>query len=713
MIYQGNALAVDLLPSRVAHLVFDLKGSSVNKFNQQTLEELQAAVVKLEDPQIKGVIFSSAKPAFIVGADIKEFTAKFDEPENQIMQWLEEGNKIFNKIEDLSIPTVTLINGFALGGGFEMAICTDYRIGTSRAVVGFPEVKLGILPGFGGTVRMPRLIGADNANHWIGSGSHIKAKQAFEEGLLDAIVEEDNLLEAAVTLIQQSNEGKFDYQKIRQRKTSPLPLSPIELNVAFDTAKAMVLSKAGVHYPAPGTAIQVMRDAATLDRAGALEIEHRGFVSLAKSEVAANLVQMFLNDQFLAEKTKKLSANAIEVRQAAVLGAGIMGGGIAYQSALKGTPIIMKDIVQGGIDLGMSEAQKLANKQLARGKMDSTKMAKVIINIKPSLTYEGFDKTDIVVEAVIENSDVKKKVLSELEELVRDDTIIATNTSTISVDELATALKQPENFCGMHFFNPVPVMPLVEVIRGARSSEAAIATAVAYAKRMGKTPIVVNNCPGFLVNRILFPYFGAFSQLIHDGANFRQIDKVMETFGWPMGPAYLLDVIGIDTAVHCQEVMADGFSRMRHTFDSATDKLYEKKWFGQKSGNGFYLYEPDKRGKPKKHENPDIDTLLEGVRSTPRDFTDEEIVERMMVAMCLETVRCIEDAIVETPIEADMGLILGIGFPTFRGGALRYIDSIGVKAFCDIADKYSELGDAYQPTEKMVAKAAAGGKYYG
>ena len=240
MIYQGKALAVDLLPSRVAHLVFDLEGSSVNKFNQQTLEELQAAVAKLQNTNIEGGIFSSAKSAFIVGADITEFTAKFSESEDQVMDWLEDGNKIFNDIEDLPVPTVSLINGFALGGGFEMAICTDYRIGTSGAVVGFPEVRLGILPGFGGTVRMPRLIGADNANQWISSGSHIKSQQAFEEGLLDAIVAEEKLLEAAVTLIQQCNEGKFDYKKIRQRKTSALPLTPIEMNVAFDSAKGLV-----------------------------------------------------------------------------------------------------------------------------------------------------------------------------------------------------------------------------------------------------------------------------------------------------------------------------------------------------------------------------------------------------------------------------------------------------------------------------------------
>ena len=712
MIYQGKALAVDLLPSRVAHLVFDLEGSSVNKFNQQTLEELQAAVAKLQNTNIEGVIFSSAKSAFIVGADITEFTAKFSESEDQIMDWLEDGNKIFNDIEDLPVPTVSLINGFALGGGFEMAICTDYRIGTSGAVVGFPEVRLGILPGFGGTVRMPRLIGADNANQWISSGSHIKSQQAFEEGLLDAIVAEEKLLEAAVTLIQQCNEGKFDYKKIRQRKTSALPLTPIEMNVAFDSAKRLVGSKAGIHYPAPVTAIQVMKNAATLDRAGALVVEHKGFVKLAKSKVAANLVQMFLNDQFLSAKSKKLITSAIAIRQAAVLGAGIMGGGIAYQSALKATPILMKDIVQEGIDLGMSEAYKLANKQVSRGKMDSVRMVNLISSIQATLTYEGFDRADIVVEAVIENTNLKKKVLSELEEQVRNDTIIATNTSTISVDELAISLKRPENFCGMHFFNPVPVMPLVEVIRGARSSETAVATAVAYARKMGKTPIVVNNCPGFLVNRILFPYFGAFSQLIHEGADYCQIDKALEAFGWPMGPAYLLDVIGIDTAVHCQEVMAAGFERMVITFDSAIDRLYEKKYFGQKAGKGFYLYEPDKRGKPKKLQNPEARSLIAGAQSSSSDYSDEKIIERMMLAMCLETVRCLEDGIVETPIEADMGLVLGLGFPTFRGGALRYIDTIGIAAFCEKADKYSELGDIYKPTEKMRAKAAAGETYY-
>ena len=599
-----------------------------------------------------------------------------------------------------------------MGGGFEVAIATDYRVATENAVVGFPEVKLGILPGFGGTVRTPRLLGADNANQWISSGSHIKAKQAFAEGALDAIVSEELLIAAAEKIVEQCNEGKLDHKKVRTQKTSPLTLTPIELNVAFETAKGMVVAAAGPNYPAPITAVSVMQKAASMERAAALEVEHKGFVKLAGTEVSANLVQMFLNDQFLGGLAKKQQAAARPISKAAVLGAGIMGGGIAYQSALKGTPIIMKDIAQEGLDMGMAEARKQLEKQVAKGRMDANKMFGILSGIEATLSYDDIDKADIVVEAVVENPKVKQAVLAELESLVSDDTIIATNTSTISVDELATVLKRPENFCGMHFFNPVPVMPLVEVIRGASSSDETIATTVAYAKKMGKTPIVVNNCPGFLVNRILFPYFGAFSKLISDGANYKQIDKAVERFGWPMGPAYLLDVVGLDTAVHAQAVMADGFDRMKLDIDTVIDKLFEQKNLGQKSGSGFYLYEADKRGKPKKLPNKATEELAASMAASQKQFEDQEIIERMMVAMSMETIRCLEDGIVSTAIEADMGLVLGIGFPPFRGGALRYVDSLGLSQFCDIADKYADLGELYHPTEKLRAMAASKETFY-
>ena len=712
MLFTGKALSVEVLPSGVANLKFDLQDSSVNKFNRQTLEELREAVAQLASVDVKGLIFSSGKSGFIVGADITEFTGIFAESEAEIIGWLVNANEVFNAIEDLPFPTVCALNGVALGGGFELAVATDYRVATAQAVVGFPEVKLGIVPGFGGTVRLPRLIGADNANTWISSGSHIKAGQAFKEGALDAVVEPGKLLAAAEDLVLQCADGKLDYKAVRQQKDSPLTLEPIELNVAFETAKGMVMAKAGRNYPAPVAAVSVMQEAATMNRNAALKVEHAAFAKLAKGEVAANLVQMFLNDQHLGGMAKKAAKAAREINTAAVLGAGIMGGGIAYQSALRGTPIIMKDVRQEGIDLGMSESRKLLEKRVSRGKLDTNGMITALSKISPTLDYTDFGDVDFVVEAVVENQKVKKFVLQELEDLVSEDTIIATNTSTISVDELASVLKRPENFCGMHFFNPVPVMPLVEVIRGEHSTEATIATTVAYAKKLGKTPIVVNNCPGFLVNRVLFPYFGAFAQLIHDGADFRQIDKAMERFGWPMGPAYLMDVVGIDTGVHAQAVMAAGFDRMQQSFDSVVEKLYEKGDIGQKSGKGFYLYQPDRKGKPKKLANPDIDALIGSVQSQQRDFENQEIVDRMMVAMCMETVRCLDDNIVGSAIEADMGLALGIGFPAFRGGALRYIDSMGVDTFCELADRYAELGEMYKPTEQLRERAEAGTPFY-
>ncbi|MDO8404526.1 MAG: 3-hydroxyacyl-CoA dehydrogenase family protein, partial [Pseudomonas sp.] len=271
-----------------------------------------------------------------------------------------------------------------------------------------------------------------------------------------------------------------------------------------------------------------------------------------------------------------------------------------------------------------------------------------------------------------------------------------------------------ENFCGMHFFNPVHMMPLVEVIRGEKSSELAVATTVAYAKKMGKNPIVVNDCPGFLVNRVLFPYFGGFAKLVSAGVDFVRIDKIMEKFGWPMGPAYLMDVVGIDTGHHGRDVMAEGFpDRMKDDRRSAVDVLYEAKRLGQKNGKGFYAYETDKKGKQKKVADPSVLEVLKPIVYEQREVTDEDIINWMMIPLCLETVRCLEDGIVETAAEADMGLVYGIGFPPFRGGALRYIDSIGVAEFVALADQYADLGALYHPTAKLREMAKTGQRFFG
>jgi 3-hydroxyacyl-CoA dehydrogenase/enoyl-CoA hydratase/3-hydroxybutyryl-CoA epimerase/enoyl-CoA isomerase len=339
-------------------------------------------------------------------------------------------------------------------------------------------------------------------------------------------------------------------------------------------------------------------------------------------------------------------------------------------------------------------------------------MSETLARIRPTLNYGDFAGVDIVIEAVVENPKVKKAVFAEVEGLVREDTIIASNTSTISITSLADGLKRPQNFVGMHFFNPVHMMPLVEVIRGARSSDEAVAATVALAQKMGKTPVVVNDCPGFLVNRVLFPYFAGFHMLLRDGADFQAVDKAMERFGWPMGPAYLMDVVGMDTAVHAAAVMAEGFpDRMRPDFRDATTVMVEAGRYGQKNGKGYYVYAPDKKGRPKKSVDPASHELIAPVVAARREFAAEEIVARCMVPMVNEVARCLEEEIVGTPCEADMALIYGIGFPPFRGGACRYVDQTGAASFVALCDKYASLGKLYE-APKLLRDMAASGKTF-
>ncbi|MCP4596655.1 fatty acid oxidation complex subunit alpha FadB [Neptuniibacter sp.] len=714
MLFEGQTIHVQSIEDGIYDVVFDRKDDSVNKLDQVTLAELREAVSALQGVDgIRGAIFSSAKECFIVGADITEFMGFFAAEDDELVAGLLEIHGLFNQIEDLPFPTVTAINGLCLGGGFELALSTDYRVMGDQAKVGLPEVKLGIYPGWGGTIRLPRLIGVDNANEWICGGAEKRPAAALKDGGVDAVVTTDKVKEAALDLLNGCISGKFDYAARRVEKQSPIKLNQIEQMMAFESAKGVIGGKAGPHYPAPMAALKTIQKHANLPRDKAAEIEAKGFIKVAKTDVCASLVGLFLKDQYVKKVSKGFESKAEPVKKAAVLGAGIMGGGVAYQSASKGTPILMKDINDDALQLGLDEATKLLNKRVSRGRMDAMKMAGVLNSITPTLNYGDFGNVDLVVEAVVENPNVKKAVLAEVEGVLQEGAVLTSNTSTISITELATALKKPENFCGMHFFNPVHQMPLVEVIRGEKTSEEAVARTVAYAKAMGKTPIVVNDCPGFLVNRILFPYFGGFTALMEDGADFKQVDKVMERFGWPMGPAYLLDVVGIDTAHHADAVMAEGFpDRMKHDNENVIDRMFKLERFGQKNNKGFYQYELDRKGKPKKIVDEEVPALLEGIATEARDFSDEEIIERMMIPLCIETVRCLEDGIVDSPAEADIALIFGIGFPPFRGGALHYLDQIGLDNFVAMAAKYESLGPLYQPTEKMKQMAAAGEKYF-
>ncbi len=716
MVYQGNRITVTMLEDGIANMQYNAENESVNKFDAETNKQFGEAVTALEKADnVKGLIVTSGKGVFIAGADITEFVGSFKKPESEIKDWVVGINDAFNRFEDLPFPKVAAINGAALGGGCEMTLVCEYRVMSDKAIIGLPETQLGIFPGFGGTVRSTRVIGIDNALELIATGTPKKPLDALKLGLVDATVAADDLQDAAIDLVKKCISGELDWQAKREEKLNPVKLNQLEQAMAFNSAKGMIFAKANPkQYPAPALAIAAMEKHVNLPRDKAIEVEAAGFAKAAKTPQAESLVGLFLSDQLVKKLAKQHSKKAHEINEAAVLGAGIMGGGIAYQAASKGLPIIMKDIKSEQLDLGMGEASKLLGKMVDRGKMTPAKMGETLSRIRPTLNYGDFAETDIVIEAVVENPNVKRAVLKEVEGLVKDDCILASNTSTISITFLAEALERPENFVGMHFFNPVHRMPLVEVIRGEKSSEEAIATTVALASKMGKVPVVVNDCPGFLVNRVLFPYFGAFDLLLKQGADFAHVDKVMEKFGWPMGPAYLIDVVGLDTGVHGAEVMAEGFpDRMKPDYKGAIELLYENKRLGQKNGVGFYKYEMDKRGKPKKVADEATYELLKATTDSDKQmFEDQAIIDRTMLAFCNETVRCLEDNIVSTPSEADMAMIMGVGFPPFRGGPCRYIDQMGLDNYLALCEKYAYLGKAYEAPQKIRDMAAAGETFY-
>ena len=658
MIYQSDQLSIKRLDGDIAELNFDLQGESVNKFDNATVTSLAAALDALEaESGIKGLLVSSAKPVFVVGADITEFTSLFGSGKEEIKPFTGANNKNFNRIANLPYPSAVAINGFAMGGGLECCLACDFRVMSTAAKIGLPETKLGILPGWGGTVRLPRIIGVDEAVMWMATGADKRADAALKAGAVDAVAGPEQLRDVTLATLQGAIDGELDYAGRRAEKHGPLPLNDTEAMMTFFTIKSMVAQQAGKNYPAPVKVVDVIEQARSMSLDDALDAEAEGFAELATTPVASALVGVFLNDQLLSKKAKGWEKKADKkIERAAVLGAGIMGGGIAYQSALKGTPIKMKDIAQAGLDLGLNEANKLLAKRVDRGRMSASQMGEILNAIDPTLTYAGFEDVDIVVEAVVENPKVKHAVLAEAEKHIDKDAVLASNTSTISITYLAEALERPENFCGMHFFNPVHAMPLVEVIRGEKTSDTAIARTVAYANKMGKKAVVVQDCPGFLVNRVLARYMlKAFQMHRERGLSKEALDQAVVDFGMPMGPVELADTVGLDVGLGVMSTLGSA-----ETAEDAKvlQSYVEQGKLGKKSGEGFYQW---KKGKPVKDREATAGVNL------------KSLAEELMQPYFDECQACLDDGIVASLDDIDAGMVFGTGFAPFRGGPLYYL----------------------------------------
>lgn len=716
--YSGEKLSLKKIDNKFLELNFNSNEGSVNKLDKQTLDELYHAITTVQQAQnINGLLLTSSKNAFIVGADITQFKRMFDTSEQEFLDSASHINGMMSAIEDLPFPTVVAINGYALGGGLEVCLSCDARIVSSSAKIGLPETGLGILPGWGGTVRLPRLSDFATAVEWITSARQYNAHKALKTGIVDKVVEPDQLRAEALQYLNDMASGKVDYCLIRKNKLSPIKQSSAEIEAIANMAKAVVQQKTAGHYPAPTRAIELMTQSASLTRDEAIKKEAGVFYELSQSPQARALIGLFVGDQYVSRKargySKALSSQPTDASLAGVVGAGIMGGGIAYQSVTRGCPVVMKDIAQNALDLGISEAEKLLNKAVSKGKLDQDKANQVLSMIKPTLEDQDLINTDFVVEAVVEHLPVKQSVLSDLDKQINKDAIIVSNTSSISINQLSQSLKQPERFCGMHFFNPVHVMPLVEVIRGEKTSDKTIAAVCNHALRLGKKPIVVNDCPGFLVNRVLFAQCFAMELLLRDGVSFQQIDQVMEQWGMPMGPAYLMDVVGLDTIVHCYSVMSKGIpERFVNDDTTPTETLLNSGRQGQKNGRGYYSYTAAKGGRPEKSVDPDSIDLLASMAGVSKEVDPQIIIDRLLLPLAIEMNHCIDEGIVDSAIEADMALIWGVGFPPFRGGICRWMDEQGLDVICEKADSYSAIGELYKPTESMRAMASKGKKFY-
>lgn len=702
----------------ITFVTFDTPNEKVNKFNKATLEELSSIVENLgASKKTKLVVFQSAKEnIFVAGADIEVLKNIKDEDDARVKA--EGGHTLFYQISQLPFPTVAVIDGACLGGGCEFALACDFRVATDheKTQIGLPEVNLGIIPGWGGTQRLPRLMGLTAALPVILGGKPLTGFKAWKGKLVDELIPREFLDERLPKFFDEILDKSKRKARLKKRKNTTwmqklLEKNPLGRRIVYWQTRKGIMSKTKGVYPAPLEALDVVKETFGGNFEKGCEREIKGFSKLAPTPICKNLIQIF----FTSEKLKKdpgVEKPADEkelpkIASSAVLGGGIMGGGIGWLFSYKDIPCRIKDINWEGVAKGYEQASKIYGQLKKIRKLKPFQIQNKMEKITGTLDYSGFKTVDIVVEAIVENLDVKKKVFSELEKNISDETIVCTNTSSLSVNEMAEAFKKPERFAGLHFFNPVNRMPLVEVIAGDKTSEKTVQTLVALVKKLGKTPVVVKDCAGFLVNRILVPYMNEALWLAEEGVSIEKIDKAIVDFGMPMGPFELADEVGIDVLYHAGGSLQKAYGS-RMPMAPALEKMFQNEIFGKKAGAGFYFHNDKKKGK-----NPKVDSILPVNESFSSSFTNEEIVSRTIYSMINEACKCLEEDIVKEASYLDMAMIMGTGFPPYRGGLLRYADRIGLLNVLEKLKRFEgKYGERYSPSKLLAKKAEEKSLFY-
>ncbi|MDP9177724.1 MAG: fatty acid oxidation complex subunit alpha FadJ [Gemmatimonadota bacterium] len=706
----------------VAVITIDLPNEPVNKFNRAVKDEFVALFDRLErDLNIHAaVLLSGKRDSFIAGADIDEFLELKTAADAERMS--HDGQLLLDSVERMRTPLVCAIHGACLGGALELSLAAAYRIATDhpKTVLALPEVQLGLIPGAGGTQRLPRLIGVRAALDIILTGKNVRAKKAFQIGLVDELVHPAILRDIAVKRARDIAEGRRKHQRHRGGVTGILlDENPAGRRIVLKKAREETLKKTHGHYPAPLAAIDAVAAGYSGGPGQGYREESRLFGEMAATAVSKELIYLFYATTALKKDpgvgtSPGQSPPAVKsVEKLGILGAGFMGSGIASIAVQQGTLVRMRDADHGRVAKGLAAVRDVLKDRLTRKQITRVEFSDMMSLVGGTIDYSGFPNVDLVIEAVFEDLNVKHEVLREVEMVLRPEVIFASNTSTIPIEEIATASSRPGQVLGMHFFSPVHKMPLLEVITAPQTDRDVTATAVAFGKKLGKTVIVVNDGPGFFVNRILTPYINEAARLLDQGASIEVVDRALVDFGFPVGPITLVDEVGLDVASKAGKIMHDAFGD-RFAPSQSVGAVVGSGRYGRKSKKGFYLYDEEgKKGEvdqsvyslltPAAREVPPSSGAAPGVRS---DFAASEIQQRTVLPMLNEAVRCLDEGVIRSPRDGDVGAVFGFGFPPFRGGPFRYMDSLGL---AEVVRQLEELNDRFPgrfaPAELLVGMA--------
>lgn len=701
---QGGAVRLEIR-DKVAYVALGAPdGGPMTVLDRKSLAELEGVVEDLHDRQrgLKGAVFHSVKErCFLAGADIKLIDSMGDEAEAAAgAAW---GQRIFDRVESLKVPTVSCVHGVCLGGGAELVLATDRVLmaDDEGTRIGLPEVKLGLIPGFGGTLRLPVRTGLPFALDLILSGRAVGPREARARGLADETYPRENLLRMA-----PAHFGRKAGRPLRSSLAHLAVENFLSRRLVFQKARERVLKKTRGFYQAPLRILDVMEAGTGRSRGSYLQSESLAFGELCMGEQSRHLRRLF----FMTEEAKRVpgrDGGAPAFRRGACVGAGVMGGGIAWLMASNGMRPILKDADWRGCETGLAQASGNFARRARRERWPRERLEGARRSIQPQLDYDGFRGADLVVEAVVEDMAVKREVLAEVERSVRGDAVIATNTSSLSVAGMAEALERPGRFAGLHFFNPVHRMPLVEVVEHPKADPATVDRLRRWAVSAGKIPVVVRDGPGFLVNRVLMPYLNEAGFLLEEGASPKAVDRAAVNFGMPMGPLRLLDEVGVDVALKVSRVLRDGLGE-RAAPSGVPGKMAGLGLLGRKSSKGFYRH--DLKGR----EPPLNEAVRDVLPSRTRRMREEEIQERLFLPMVNEAAHALADGVASDAATVDLALILGAGFPPFRGGLLRHADSVGAGRVLGSLRRLAESVSParHAPAPLLADLAGSGGSFH-